>query len=136
MSDCVFYFAKQTYIHFNLKADNCTQVHLSFSEMFDVFVQTVDAYDIEPTESMVYVTKGSTAILPCVITGFYDTGKDSIKWEKYMLEVLSTYDPCPCIDHREIIITTSILPPSIQFSSPVDSVFADDSCLCLKITFY
>ena len=102
--------------------------------MFDVL--TVDAYDIEPTESMVYVTKGSTAILPCVITGDYDTGQDAVNWEKYMLEVLYTYDPCSCINHREIIITASILPPSNKFCSPVDSVFADDSCLCLKITFH
>ncbi|KAK2158278.1 hypothetical protein NP493_1811g00012 [Ridgeia piscesae] len=54
------------------------------TEMFDVL--TVDAYDIEHRESMVYVTKGSTAILPCVITGDYDTGKDAVNWEKYMLE--------------------------------------------------
>jgi len=59
--------------------------------MFDVLVQTVGAYDIDPSESMVYVTKGSTAILPCVITGEYDTGRDAVNWKKYMLEVRVFY---------------------------------------------
>ena len=60
---------------------------MPYSDVFYVFVQTVDAYNIEPSEGMVYVTKGSTAFLPCVITGTFDTGRDAVNWEKYMLEV-------------------------------------------------